>query len=125
MDESKEVLIRRLSRVIRDERVLKAFKKVLREDFVPKDLKEHAYEDRPLSIGEDATISQPTTVAIMTESLEVKEGHKVLEIGTGSGYQAAILSELSKEVYTLEINEELCRKAKKRISPTAYKMSPK
>jgi len=117
MDKLREILIGHLSVLIKDKSVLKAFEKVSREDFVPEELKEYAYLDKPLPIGEEATISQPTTVAIMTEALEVDKGHKVLEIGTGSGYQAAILSKLvgPGKVYTVEINKTLAKRAKETL----------
>jgi protein-L-isoaspartate(D-aspartate) O-methyltransferase len=89
-------------RGIRDPRVLDAMKKVPRHFFVPEEIRENAYDDMALPIGEGQTISQPYMVAIMTELLELKGPERVLEIGTGSGYQAAILSELSAEVYTIE-----------------------
>lgn len=82
------------SNIIREDRILKAFERVPREYFVTKEYINHAYVDEPLPILEGQTISQPTTVAIMTQALEPKKGHKILEIGTGSGYQAAILSEI-------------------------------
>mgnify|MGYP001569171374 FL=1 len=80
--------------IIKDKKVIEAFKKIPREGFMNPEHKEEAYGDYALSIGEGQTISQPTTVMIMTEALELKEGHKVLEIGTGSGYQAAIISKI-------------------------------
>jgi protein-L-isoaspartate(D-aspartate) O-methyltransferase len=92
-------------------RVLDAMRAVPRERFVPLDLLSRAYEDGPLPIGSGQTISQPYIVAYMTEALEVEPSHKVLEIGTGSGYQAAVLGELVREVYTIEIVPELARRA--------------
>ncbi len=89
-------------RGILDNRVLDVFKKVPRHEFVREDLRQAAYNDYPLPIGEGQTISQPYMVALMTENLKLGGGEKVLEIGTGSGYQAAILAELAKEVYTVE-----------------------
>jgi len=91
--------------------VLNAMQTVPREVFVPEDLKEQAYNDNPLPIGFDQTISQPYIVAFMTESLELQPEYKVLEIGTGSGYQAAILSRICCEVYTVEIIKELAGRA--------------
>jgi protein-L-isoaspartate(D-aspartate) O-methyltransferase len=84
---------------------------VPRERFVPPELRGQAHEDGPLSIGSGQTISQPYIVAYMTEVLDVAPSHKVLEVGTGSGYQAAVLSELAREVYTIEIVPELARRA--------------
>ena len=99
--------------------VIEAFRKVPREDFVPSDYKKHAYVDEPLPIGSGQTISQPQTVAAMTESLDVKEGNIVLEVGAGSGYQAAILSEITGpngRVITTEIIPHVYDFAKKNLS---------
>ena len=101
---------------IRDERVLAAFRAVPRERFVPEDQKEQAFADKALPIGHNQTISQPYMVAIMTQRLEVQPDHKVLEIGTGSGYQAAILSQLAKEVCTIERLKPLLDDAFHRVS---------
>lgn len=109
------------SRGIKDRRVLEALLKVERHRFVPEELRAYAYEDRPLPIGEDQTISQPYIVALMTELLELKPNDKVLEIGTGSGYQAAILAELAREVYTIEIIESLAKRAEKVLKDSGYK----
>jgi protein-L-isoaspartate(D-aspartate) O-methyltransferase len=98
-------------RDISDPRVLEAMAKVPRQSFVPADYQPAAYEDRPLSIGEGQTISQPYMVAIMTQSLELKGKERVLEIGTGSGYQTAILAELSQVVFTVERIPTLIQKA--------------
>jgi protein-L-isoaspartate(D-aspartate) O-methyltransferase len=100
---------------VRDSKVLAAMEKIPRHDFVPRELRDMSYEDGPLPIGEGQTISQPFIVAYMTEKLDVRPTSKVLEIGTGSGYQAAVLGELAKEVYTIEIVESLCKKAKEII----------
>ena len=89
--------------------------KVLRHCFVPKELASQAYADHPLPIGEGQTISQPYIVALMTESLELKGHERVLEIGTGSGYQAAILASVVKDVYTIEIKEKLFKKANRTL----------
>jgi len=94
-------------RDITDERVLEAMGRIPRHLFVDELIQGQAYQDRPLPIAEGQTISQPYVVALMTESLELKGPEKVLEIGTGSGYQAAVLAELCQEVYTIEIREEL------------------
>ncbi len=91
-----------ISRGIKDKRVLSAFLQVPRERFIPEEFREDAYGDFPLSIGEGQTISQPYMVALMTQCLKLKGEEKVLEIGTGSGYQTAILALLSKEVYSVE-----------------------
>lgn len=99
------------NRGIKERKVLDAMKKIQRHLFVPDDLKNNAYEDRPLPIGWGQTISQPYIVALMTELLNVNKESRVLEIGTGSGYQAAILSEIVKEVYTVEIFKELSSSA--------------
>jgi protein-L-isoaspartate(D-aspartate) O-methyltransferase len=103
-----------------DERVLKAMDEVPREDFVPKALRIFAYDNRPLPIGYGQTISQPYIVAIMTDLLGPKPGDKVLEVGTGSGYQAAILSKLVGEVYTIEIIPELAKEAAGRLNSLGY-----
>jgi protein-L-isoaspartate(D-aspartate) O-methyltransferase len=108
-------------RGVADKLVLAAMRKVPRHKFVPEEMVPHAYEDRPLPIGEDQTISQPYIVALMTELLGLKGDEKVLEIGTGSGYQAAVLAEIVKEVYTIEIIESLTRTADKRLKELGYK----
>ncbi|MFH1725532.1 MAG: protein-L-isoaspartate(D-aspartate) O-methyltransferase [Elusimicrobiota bacterium] len=105
---------------IKDPKVLAAMRKVPRDAFVPEDLKLHAYSDRPLPIGEGQTISQPFIVAYMTDALELRPGEKVLEIGTGSGYQAAILAEVVDEVYTIEIVETLGRRAERTLKDLGY-----
>ena len=107
-------------RGVSDPEVLRAMYKVLRHEFVPEDLRKYAYEDRPLPIGLGQTISQPYIVAYMTELLKVDKNSKTLEIGTGSGYQAAILAEIVKEVYTIEIFEELGENAQKRFEDLQY-----
>ncbi len=107
-------------RGIKDERVLQAFLKVPRHKFVrPQDLW-HAYEDFPLSIGYGQTISQPYMVAIMTELLMLNGSERVLEVGTGSGYQAAILAELAKEVFTIERIPELAHRAEQLLRELGY-----
>lgn len=108
------------SRGIKDEKVLKAMLKVPRHLFVDKALWDSAYGDFPLPIGYGQTISQPYIVALMTESLRLRENEKVLEIGTGSGYQAAILAEITRKVYTVEIIKELADKAKERLRSLGY-----
>jgi protein-L-isoaspartate(D-aspartate) O-methyltransferase len=99
------------ARGIRDALVLKAMSEVPRHFFVPADVVEEAYGDHPLPIGEGQTISQPYIVALMTECLALKGGEKVLEIGTGSGYQAAVLGRIAGDVFTIEINDTLARRA--------------
>jgi protein-L-isoaspartate(D-aspartate) O-methyltransferase len=99
------------ARGISDRRVIEAMLSVPRHLFVPPDLKEMAYIDSPLPIGEEQTISQPYIVALMTESLHLGEGSRVLEIGTGSGYQAAVLAKIADSVYTIEIIPELAERA--------------
>jgi protein-L-isoaspartate(D-aspartate) O-methyltransferase len=98
-------------RGIRNRDVLRVMRSTPRHLFVPPDVRANAYDDRPLPIGHRATISQPYIVALMTELLDLSPHHKVLEIGTGSGYQAAILAKLSAEVYSIEIEPELARSA--------------
>jgi protein-L-isoaspartate(D-aspartate) O-methyltransferase len=110
-----------VARGVSDKLTIKAMRKVQRHLFVPEEMKPYAYEDRPLPIGEDQTISQPYIVALMTELLGLKGGEKVLEIGTGSGYQAAILAEIAKEVYTIEIIESLAKSADERLKTIGYK----
>jgi protein-L-isoaspartate(D-aspartate) O-methyltransferase len=109
-----------IPRGINDERVLNAMKKVPRHLFVDDYMQHKAYDDMALSIGEGQTISQPYMVAIMTQLLELKGNEKVLEVGTGSGYQAAILAELSKEVYSVERIAVLVKKAEDRFHSLGY-----
>ena len=104
------------SRGISDPAVLRAMRETPRHEFVPERLRSYAYADHPLPIGYDQTISQPYIVAYMTEKLRLKPEHRVLEIGTGSGYQAAVLSPLVKEVFTIEIVPELASSAKKKLA---------
>jgi protein-L-isoaspartate(D-aspartate) O-methyltransferase len=108
-------------RGIRDERVLAAMGKVPREEFVSENLRNQAYADQALPIGHDQTISQPFIVALMTEQLHPQPTDRILEIGTGSGYQTAILAELVKDVYTIEIYEPLAQSASARLSRLGYK----
>ena len=108
-------------RGINNQPTLKAMTAVPRHKFVPPNLIEHAYEDRPLPIGYGQTISQPYIVAYMTAAIDPKPDHKVLEIGTGSGYQAAVLSEIVSEVYTIEIITGLYETASKRLHDLDYK----
>lgn len=108
------------ARGIDDPRLLSAMGKVPRHLFVPPEYRDSAYEDRPLPIGYGQTISQPYIVALMTHHLQLKPTDRVLEIGTGSGYQAAVLAELVKEVYTIEIIPELAREASERLKELGY-----
>jgi protein-L-isoaspartate(D-aspartate) O-methyltransferase len=110
-----------ISRGVKDERVLNAFRQVPRHLFVDEVLYHQAYDDYPLPIGQDQTISQPYIVAAMTEYLDVQENYKILEIGTGSGYQTAILAKLAKMVYTVERIEELSLRARKILNRLGYK----
>ena len=106
---------------VKNRSVLEAMRRVLRHEFVPDRYKSQAYTDMPLPIGYDQTISQPYIVAYMTELLDPKKEHKVLEVGTGSGYQAAVLAELVDQVYTIEIIKELGESAEKRLKRLGYK----
>ncbi len=109
-----------IPRGIHDERVLRAMRKVPRHLFVNESSRYKAYEDMALPINEGQTISQPYMVAVMTELLELKGTEKVLEVGTGSGYQAAILAELSKKVYTIERFEKLAQEAEEKFRALGY-----
>jgi protein-L-isoaspartate(D-aspartate) O-methyltransferase len=107
-------------RGVKDANVLAVMRRVPRQRFVPADEVSQAYEDHPLPIGYGQTISQPYIVALMTEALKIKPGDRVLEIGTGSGYQAAVLAELGAQVYTVEIVPELAQQADERLSSLGY-----
>jgi protein-L-isoaspartate(D-aspartate) O-methyltransferase len=109
------------ARGIRDPRVLDAMAKVPRHRFVPADQQREAYADSPLPIGHGQTISQPYIVAFMTEALAITPGDVVLEIGTGSGYQAAVLAELAREVYSIELVPELAARAERTLAELGYK----
>jgi protein-L-isoaspartate(D-aspartate) O-methyltransferase len=109
-----------VARGVEDPLVLEAMRAVPREDFVPADLVEYAYEDGPLPIGYGQTISQPYIVAAMTAAARVRPGDRVLEIGTGSGYGAAVLSEIAGEVYTVERIERLADSARDRLAVLGY-----
>jgi len=108
------------ARGVRDKQVLAAMAKVPRHLFVPEDLRRHAYADEPLPIGQGQTISQPYIVAYMTEALGLKGGEKVLEVGTGSGYQTAVLAEIAGSVWTVEIVEALARRARAILDGLGY-----
>jgi protein-L-isoaspartate(D-aspartate) O-methyltransferase len=110
-----------VSRGVKDEKTLNAMRDVPRHEFVPDNLRKMAYLDEPLPIGEDQTISQPYIVAYMTEQLALKPNDRVLEIGTGSGYQAAILAEIVDSVFTIEIVDVLAKRAEKTLKSQGYK----
>ena len=108
------------ARGVKDSRVLAAMRAVPRHRFVPPDQADAAYQDRPLPIGFGQTISQPYIVAFMTEALQLSSSHRVLEVGTGSGYQAAVLAEIVKEVDTIEIVPGLADRSRKLLSELGY-----
>jgi len=108
------------ARGVEDSRVLEAMRSVPRHLFVPEELQRRAYEDHPLPIGEGQTISQPYIVALMTELLDPQPGDRVLEVGTGSGYQAAVLSPLVQEVYTIEIKPRLHERSREVLERLGY-----
>jgi protein-L-isoaspartate(D-aspartate) O-methyltransferase len=110
-----------VDRGVKDDRVIAAMKIAPRHEFVPPDIRGRAYDDSPLPIGFDLTISQPYIVAFMTEAVKVKAGDKVLEIGTGSGYQAAVLATMGAQVYTIELHEELARRTKRVLQKLGFK----
>jgi len=120
LEEARSRLIQHLRREISDERVLNAMERVPRQLFVPSNSQHLAYEDIPLSIGEGQTISQPFIVALMTEALELAGTEKVLEIGTGSGYQAAILAELAQQVISVERLSKLAEDARLLLDKLGY-----
>jgi protein-L-isoaspartate(D-aspartate) O-methyltransferase len=109
------------ARGITDERVLAAMKITPRHEFVPPDIRYRAYDDSPLPIGFDLTISQPFIVATMTQAAKVKAGDRVLEIGTGSGYQAAVLAMMGAKVYTIEIHPELAKRTKRVLEKLGFR----
>ncbi|MBI1356415.1 MAG: protein-L-isoaspartate(D-aspartate) O-methyltransferase [Acidobacteria bacterium] len=110
----------RTSRPVRDPRVLAAMREVPRDRFLPPSLAEQAYDDNPLPIGRGQTISQPYIVAYMSELLAVEPQHRVLEVGTGSGYQAALLSLLARRVYSIERIRPLAEAARRRLAELGY-----
>ena len=120
LEGARAALIQELRRDIRDRRVLDAITDVSRERFVPPDLQAFAYENRPLPIGQGQTISQPRMVALMTEALELRGDERVLEIGTGSGYQAAILSRLVAQVTSVERVQPLAEAAGRTLAELGY-----
>ena len=109
------------AREVRSEAVLQAMARVPRHLFVPESLRLYAYEDRPLPIGRGQTISQPYIVGYMTEVLQLEPAHRVLEIGTGSGYQAAVLAEIATHVYSIEIVPELAAGARRALTEAGYR----
>lgn len=111
----------RLGKAALNARVIEVMAKIPRHEFVPVELRPHAYVNRPLPVGYDKTISQPFIVAVMTDLLEPQPGDVVLEVGAGVGYQAAILAELVKQVYSIEIIEELALGAKRRLHRLGYR----
>lgn len=119
-DEARERLLREIAVEVRDDRVLDAVRRVPREEFVDADSRSAAYENRPLPIGYGQTISQPLIVAMMAQALLLKGGDKVLEVGTGSGYQAAVLSLLARQVVSVERVPELASAAAQRLERLGY-----
>ncbi len=121
-DQLRERMVRQQieTRGVKDPEVLAAMRSVPRHRFVPEDYREASYQDSPLPIGESQTISQPYIVALMSELLEVEPGDKVLEIGTGSGYQAAVLAAMGVEVFTVEIRQGLCERAEAVLADLGY-----
>ncbi len=114
-------MVKNLASEIKDERVLAAISRIPREEFVPLEYRHQAYDDRPLPIGWEQTISQPYIIALMTEALEITGNEKVLELGTGSGYQTAILAELADRVITIERVKPLAESARKLLDRLGYK----
>ena len=113
-------LVKQIGTEIKDKRVLAAMARVPRENFVPPEIQHSAYEDRPLPIGLEQTISQPFIIALMTEALDLAGNEKALEVGTGSGYQAAILAELARLVISVERLPALAEAAKRRLDSLGY-----
>ncbi len=122
IEKNREAMVKRqiMSRGVKDPRVLEAMRKVPRHRFVPADLASRAYEDNPLPIGWGQTISQPYIVALMTELLDLEPGDKVLEVGSGSGYQAAVLAEIAGAVFTIEIVPELAEVARRNLEACGH-----
>lgn len=120
-DQRKQMVELQLSaRGIEDKRILAAFNKIPREEFVPEEMRHLAYQDAPLAIGEGQTISQPYIVALMLQTLQLQPEDVVLEIGTGSGYQTAILAEIASQVYTVDRVWKLANRAKKHLQKMGY-----
>ncbi len=120
LSRSKTALLAELAQDVSDRRVLGAVAKVPRERFVPEELRVHAYENRPLPIGYGQTISQPLIVALMTQALGLVGNEKVLEVGTGSGYQAALLSHLAGKVFTVERVAQLAQRAQQTLAELGF-----
>jgi len=120
LSRSKTALLAELAQDVSDRRVLDAIAKVPRERFVPEELRVHAYENRPLPIGYGQTISQPLIVALMTQALGLVGDEKVLEVGTGSGYQAALLSHLAGEVFSVERVAQLAQRAQRTLAELGF-----
>ena len=120
LEDAKRHLIDRLMREVPDEKVVQAMERVPREEFVPEESRHLAYEDIPVSIGEGQTVSQPYIVAVMLRGLELRRTDNVLEVGTGSGYQAAVLAELAEKVITVERLSSLADRARERLSRLGY-----
>ena len=120
LERARENLLKHLEYEIADKRVIEAMKRVLREAFVSQEQYHVAYDDRPLSIGFGQTISQPFIVALMVQALELRGDEKVLELGTGSGYEAAILAELAQKVVTVECIPELAESARQVLDNLSY-----
>jgi protein-L-isoaspartate(D-aspartate) O-methyltransferase len=120
LERAREDLLKYLDREIADKHVVEAMRRVPREAFVSAEQYQAAYDDRPLGIGFGQTISQPFIVALMVQALELKQGEQVLELGTGSGYEAAILAELAQKVVTVEAVPELAKSAKQVLDRLGY-----
>ena len=120
VERARHALISELSREVTDARVLQAIGRVPRECFVPEEARRFAYENRPLPIGEGQTISQPLIVALMTQALQLEGGERVLEVGTGSGYQAAVLSLLAERVVSVERIPRLANRAGRLLAELGY-----
>ena len=121
LEEARDLLLRSLAADIRDPRILDAIRRVPRERFVESDMLQHAYSDRPLPIGHGQTISQPRMVALMLQELALKGDEKVLDLGSGSGYQTALLAELAKEVVAVELIPELVERSRRALMDLGYK----
>lgn len=120
LSRSKTALLAELAQDVSSQRVLDAIARIPRERFVPEDLRVHAYENRPLPIGYGQTISQPLIVALMTQALELMGDEKVLEVGTGSGYQAALLSRLAGQVLSVERVDQLAQRAQETLGDLEF-----
>jgi protein-L-isoaspartate(D-aspartate) O-methyltransferase len=120
MERAKMIEEQIASRGVRDPQVLRAMRSVPRHLFVPQEVAPYAYRDHPLPIGHDQTISQPYIVAFMAEALNLKRTDRVLEVGTGSGYHAAVMAEIAAEIYTIEIVRDLARRAERTLADLGY-----